>query len=132
LMFRRCGYSATTRPRLSHMPATTRAISVSGNSGTARLMLRRAIAETPREGPMRRASAPPRAEAQSRGNNLNAPNESAAPQASRRSAKRGASAAVTLGHVVPIAVADSTTAARGLADIFARLTDRAGGRHITG
>src|SRR5258707_903240 len=29
----------------------------------------------------RRASAPPRAEAQSRGNNLNAPNESAAPQA---------------------------------------------------
>src|SRR6202022_3931040 len=28
LIFRRCGYSATTRPRLSHMPATTRAISV--------------------------------------------------------------------------------------------------------
>ena len=28
-MFRRCWYSAATRPRLSHMPVTTRAISVS-------------------------------------------------------------------------------------------------------
>jgi hypothetical protein len=35
-----------------------------------------------RNGPMRRASGPPRAEAQSSGKNLNAPNKDAAPQAS--------------------------------------------------
>src|SRR5215472_373430 len=45
--------------------------------------------ETPRDGPMRRASAPPRAEAQSRGKSLNPPNRDAAPQASRRWANRG-------------------------------------------
>jgi hypothetical protein len=55
-------------------------------AGKARLMLRRACLETPRKGPMRRASAPPRAEAQSSGNSLNPPNRDAAPQASRRSA----------------------------------------------
>src|SRR5262249_44160656 len=67
----------------------TRAISVLESLGKARLMLRRACLETPRNGPMRRASAPPRAEAQSRGKNLNPPNRDAAPQASRRLAKRG-------------------------------------------
>jgi hypothetical protein len=51
--------------------------------------LRRACLETPRSGPMRRASAPPSAEAQSRGKSLNPPNRDAAPQASRRWANRG-------------------------------------------
>ena len=71
------------------MLATMRAISVSESSGKARLMLRRACPETPRKGPMRRASTPPRAEAQSKGKNLNPPNRDAAPQASRRWATRG-------------------------------------------
>jgi hypothetical protein len=39
---------------------------------------------------MRRASAPPTAEAQSSGKSLNTPKKNAAPQASRRSASRGA------------------------------------------
>ena len=52
-------------------------------------MLRRACLETPRNGPMQRASTPPRAEAQSRGKDLNPANRNAAPQASRRSANRG-------------------------------------------
>jgi hypothetical protein len=93
---------AATRPRLSHMPVTKRSISVSESSGKARLMFRRACLETPGKGPMRRASAPPKAEAQSSGNNSNTPNKGAAPQASRRSANRGR--AVTLGQVAPIAV----------------------------
>ena len=88
-IFRKCGYSAATRPRLSHMPATTRPISVPESSGKARLMLRRACLETPRNGPMRRASAPPRAEARSRGKSSNTPNRDAAPQDSRRSANPG-------------------------------------------
>src|SRR6516225_10774697 len=99
------------------MPAATRAISVSESSGKARLMLRRACLETPRNGPMRRASAPPRAEAQSRGKNLNPANREAAARASRRSANRGA-LAVGLGQAAPIAVADSTRRATGLADII--------------
>jgi hypothetical protein len=88
-IFAKCGYSAATRPRLSHMPTMTRAISVSESSGKARLMLRRACLKTPRSGPMRRATVPPRAEAQSRGKKPNPPNRNAAPQASRRWANRG-------------------------------------------
>jgi len=48
-----------------------------------------ACLETPRNGPMRRASAPPRAEARSKGKSSNTPNRDAAPQASRRSANPG-------------------------------------------
>jgi hypothetical protein len=84
--------------RLSHMPVTMRSISVSESSGKARLMLHRACLETPRKGPMRRASAPPKAEAQSSGNNSNTPNKGAAPQASRRSANPGASSNVRPGR----------------------------------
>src|SRR6516162_2274121 len=88
-IFAKCGYSAATRPRLSHIPAAMRAISASESSGKARLMLCQACLETPRKGPIRRASPPPRAEAQSRGRDLNPPNRNAAPQASRRWANRG-------------------------------------------
>src|SRR5215469_9420320 len=44
----------------------------------------------PRKGPIRRASAPPTAEAQSSGTSLNTPSKNAAPQASRRLVSRGA------------------------------------------
>ena|SRR5712692_104863 len=71
--------------------------------GKARLMLRLECLETPRKGPMRRASAPPRVEALSSGKTLNPPSKDAAPQASRRSANRGA-LAVMLGQVAAIAV----------------------------
>ena len=68
------------------------------------------------KGPMRRASSPPTAEAQSSGKDLNPPNRAAAPQASRRSANQCAFG-VMPRHVVPIAEgADSTTTAKGLAD----------------
>src|SRR5262249_17555159 len=88
--------------------------------------------ETPRKGPIRRASAPPRAEAQSRGKDLNPPNRNAAPQASTRWANRGA-LALELGQAAPIAVADSTERATGLASIvFAALGDRAGGTRFGG
>jgi hypothetical protein len=66
------------------MLATTLAVSVFESSGKARLMLRRACLETPRKGPMRRASAPPTAEAESSDKNVNALNNNAAAQASRR------------------------------------------------
>ena len=62
---------------------------VSESPGKARLMLRRACLEAPRKGPMRRASAPPRADEQSSGKNSNMPNKNVAPQASRRSANVG-------------------------------------------
>ena len=70
----------------------TPSISDSESPGKARLMLRRACRVTGRRGPTRRASAPPKADAQSSGKTLNMPNKNAAPQASRRSAKRGARA----------------------------------------
>ena len=57
----------------------------SESPGKARLMLRRACLVTGRRGPMPRASAPPKADAQSSGKTLNMPNKNAAPQASRRS-----------------------------------------------
>src|SRR5215831_14147326 len=97
-----------TRPRLLHMPPMRSAISVSESSGKARRMLRRACLETPRKGPMRRASAAPTAEAQSSGKSLNTPKKHAAPQASRRSASRGA-LREKFGRVGVIAVADTTT-----------------------
>ena len=56
-----------------------------GSPGKARLMLRRACWVTGRRGPMPRASAPPKADAQSSGKTLNMPNKNAAPQDSRRS-----------------------------------------------
>ena len=72
-----------------HMLLTTPAIWVSERPGRARLMLHRACLETPRKGPIPRASAPPSADAQSSGKSLNMPNTNAAPQASRRSASGG-------------------------------------------
>ena len=81
---RRCGYSAATRPRLSHMPAMMCAISASESPGNARPMLSRARLETPSRRPIARASAPPIADAQSSGNNPKAPKHSAAPQPSSR------------------------------------------------
>src|SRR5262249_40587895 len=82
-MFLRWGYSAATRPRLSHMPRMTLAISPSESRGKARSMLRRARLEMPRCGPIRRPIAPPRADAQSSGNIAKAPNNNATAQASR-------------------------------------------------
>src|SRR5215471_8035070 len=62
----------------------------------------------PRKGPIRRASAPPTAEAQSSGTSLNTPSKNAAPQASRRLVSRGATTE-KLGRVRAIAVADIIT-----------------------
>jgi len=66
-------------------------------------MLRRACLETPRNGPMRRASAPPKAEAQSSGKNLNPLNRDAAPQASRRRERGRASMGGATGRTVFVA-----------------------------
>src|SRR5579863_2912180 len=63
----RCGYSATTRPRLSHMSRTMRAISASDRLGRARRKLSRARLLMPSAGPMLRASNPPKADAASTG-----------------------------------------------------------------
>ena len=49
-IFRRCGYSAATRPRLLHMLPVRSAISVSESSGKARRVLRRACLEAPKKG----------------------------------------------------------------------------------
>ena len=76
-IFRRCGYSAARRPRLSHMLPMTPSISGSESPGKARLMLRRACRVTGRRGPMARPSAPPKADAQSSGKTLNTPNRNA-------------------------------------------------------
>jgi len=57
---------------------------------------------------MRRASAPPTADAQSSGKSLNTPKKNAAPQASRRSESRGA-LTEKLGRVRVIAAANNTT-----------------------
>src|SRR4051812_33895714 len=102
LILRRCGYSAATRPRLSHMPVTIRSISASESSGKARLRLRRASLETPRKGPTRRASAPPRAEARPSDNASNTANKGAALHASRRSPTQDM-LAVMASQVAPIA-----------------------------
>ena len=88
-IFRRCGYSAARRPRLSHMLPMTPSISGSESPGKARLMLRRACRVTGRRGPMARPSAPPKADAQSSGKTLNTLNKNAAPQATSRSATLG-------------------------------------------
>jgi len=56
-IFPKCEYSAATRPRLSHIPAATRAISVLESSGKARLMLRRALGRGPPRPPLAEASA---------------------------------------------------------------------------
>ena len=88
-IFRRCGYSAARRPRLSHMLPMTPSISDSESPGKARLMLRRACQVTGRRGPMPRASAPPKADAQSSGKILKTPNKNAAAQATSRSATLG-------------------------------------------
>src|SRR5690348_6541689 len=63
----RCGYSATTRPRLSHMPRTMRLMSESDRSGRARRRLSRARLLMPSTGPMLRARNPPTADAASSG-----------------------------------------------------------------
>ena len=88
-IFRRCGYSAARRPRLSHMLPMTPSISGSESPGKARLMLRRACRVTGRRGPMARPSAPPKADAQSSGKTLNTLNKNATPQATSRSATLG-------------------------------------------
>src|SRR5712671_3014752 len=64
-MRRRCGCSATARPRLSHMPLRMRWFSASLLPGMARRRLRRAMRVALRRGPMVRPMNPPTAEAQS-------------------------------------------------------------------
>src|SRR5712692_850114 len=66
-MRRRCGCSATARPRLSHMPLRMRWFSASLLPGMARRRLRRAMRVALRRGPMVRPMNPPTAEAQSMG-----------------------------------------------------------------
>src|SRR5215469_3241111 len=63
----RCGYSATTRPRLSHTPCTMRLMSESERLGRARRRLSRARLLMPSTGPMLRARKPPTADAASTG-----------------------------------------------------------------
>lgn len=65
------------------------------SSGNARRRLIRARFEMPRNGPIRRATAPPSPDAHSIGNRPKAPNNSAAPRASSRSASGWWSAGVT-------------------------------------
>src|SRR5579885_968226 len=84
-MPRRCGYSAATRPRLSHMPRTMRSISPGDRAGKAKARLRRARREMPSRGPTARPSAPPSAEARPSGNRPKAAKKAAAPQAWTRS-----------------------------------------------
>src|SRR5437763_3677547 len=79
---RKCGYSAATRPRLPHMPRTIASIRAAESSGKAARKLRRARLETPRRGPIQRATVPPVAEAMSSGSARIAAKNSAAPQAS--------------------------------------------------
>src|SRR5262249_31801028 len=81
---RRCGYSAATRPRLSHMPRTIASTRSAESSGIAARRFRRARLETPRRGPIQRATAPPNPEAASSGNAPMAAKNRRAPQASIR------------------------------------------------
>src|SRR5262249_8115569 len=84
------GYSAARRPRLSHMLPTPPAIFGLGKAGEGTADVAPGLVwSRPERGQMRRASAPPRADAQSSGKNLNMPNKNVAPQASRRLANAG-------------------------------------------
>src|SRR6266851_3375061 len=82
LICRRCGYSAATRPRLSHMPRTMLSTCGGESSGSAARKLSRARCEIPRRGPICRPSAPPTAEAAASGKARIAAKNSAATQAS--------------------------------------------------
>src|SRR5712692_2869572 len=127
LICRRCGYSAATRPRLSHMPRTMLSTCGGDSLGSAARRLRRARSEIPRCGPIRRASAPPKAEAAASGNARIAAKNSAAMQASARwlqerlqdTAATGASAA---GGVSPASIG------RRAQDIGQKMRHR---RHVT-
>src|ERR1700676_699692 len=81
---RRCGYSAATRPRLSHMPRTTLSTRVDDSSGNAARRLFRARRDIARWGPIWRARAPPSAEATATGRVRIAAKNTAAPHASAR------------------------------------------------
>ena len=87
-MFRRCGYSAATRPRLS-----LRADDNARDLGLGKLMLRRACFDTLRKGPIRRASAPLRLEAEPSGKNPNMPQNRRCPRTADDQRTRGAVAA---------------------------------------
>src|SRR5438552_2075496 len=90
---RRCGYSAATRPRLSHMPRTIASIRGSDISGKAARRLRRARSEIARRGAIRHARKPPSAEAAASGRQRRIAMDAAAPQASNRCVQETGAAA---------------------------------------
>src|SRR6185312_11921128 len=114
---RRCGFSATARPRLSHMARRMRSFSAALLVGKARLRLRRATREARRRGPMPRPRKPPSAEATPTGRQANTAMTATRPAASPpceicRTAARQA-AIHRLGRRSSDALSSSATASGG-------------------